>query len=286
MSPYLLKTVSLTGLALLAFAGNSLLTRLALIHPYIAADQFLAIRLASGALILAFLNARQLGKIIPLRSDLPGILTLFIYGTTFTLAYQSIGAATGALILFTMVQLTLAIASIMRGQTLSLLDLGGLLVALAGLSWLLGPSTTAPPLGAAGLMAGAGIAWGFYTLHGRNNRQLPILSTTRNFLGAAFLGFLPLIFFSSPSPSLVGIGLALASGIVTSGLGYVIWYAILPNLSIPTAGAAQLLVPVITTAGGTIGLGEPFSWSFFGSASMIVGGIGLTIFSSARKARR
>lgn len=270
-----MKIIALTALAILAFAGNSLLTRWALAGADIGAAEFVGLRLASGAVMLALLSWQQRAAILPRRADLGGILALLIYGEAFTFAYLDLGAATGALILFATVQLTLAGIATLRGAAPSSRDRVGLLIAFAGMAWLLAPGASTPPLVPALLMALAGIAWGVYTMLGRGSAD-PFARTARNFIGAAPLALLILLAVPLTMPNLDGVLLAIASGAITSGLGYVVWYAVLPELKVATAGAAQLLVPVVAAAGGILWLGEDLSLKLAAVTAIILGGIWLT----------
>jgi drug/metabolite transporter (DMT)-like permease len=269
-----LKTFVLAALAILAFAGNSLLTKMALAVPGMDAAPFVVIRLASGAIVLAALMLRKPSQMLPKRADLPGVLALLAYAVAFTLAYVRLGVATGALILFSTVQITLAVLAAIKGTPPSLREGAGLLIALAGLAILLMPGLTTPPLLGAALMIAAGIAWGVYTLLGRGATD-PVPRTARNFIGAAPLACLLLLAFPHAHVTLRGVWLAVASGAITSGLGYVIWYAVLPRLSVAIAGAAQLLVPVITAAVGILLLNEGFTLKFGLVAVLVLGGIWL-----------
>jgi drug/metabolite transporter (DMT)-like permease len=268
-------TFALTAIAILAFAGNSLLTRLALTRPEISAAQFVAIRLISGALMLALLNIRGRRVIWPGTKDLPGILSLFVYAAAFTFAYMTLGAASGALILFPTVQLTLVLIATYRGSPPSSRQQIGLLIAIAGLLLLLGPRSSAPPLGGAILMGIAGIGWAIYTLLGRGAVD-PFARTARNFLGAAPFALIVMMSTVNAKPTTQGVLLAIASGAVTSALGYVVWYAVLPRLNVATAGAAQLLVPVITAVGGIVWLRETPSLAMMAAIALILSGVALT----------
>jgi drug/metabolite transporter (DMT)-like permease len=270
------KTFALTALAIFAFAGNSLLTRLALAHPQIDASHFVVIRLISGAAMLALLGLRHGNAILPRSADIPGIASLLVYAIAFTFAYVSLGAVTGSLILFPTVQLTLALIATFRGAPPSGRARTGLLIALAGMVIVLAPGITAPAPAAALLMTLAGIAWGAYTFLGRGAAN-PLARTARNFIGAAPLSLLVLLAFPPSASSLNGVILAIASGAITSALGYVVWYAVLPRLSVATAGATQLLVPVITAAGGVFWLGETPSVELLTAAMLVLGGVWLTI---------
>ena len=229
-------TLFLATLAILAFAGNSLLTRPALAGGEIGPVLFMGLRLASGAAMLAVLCVRRPAAILPRRADLAGVLALFAYAVLFTLAYVELGAATGALILFALVQLSLAALSSAVGRPPNGREVLGLLVAFAGIVWLLAPGVSAPPLLPALMMAAAGAAWGVYTMVGRGAAD-PLGLTARNFVGAAALALPVVLAVPGPWPTLPGVALALASGMVTSALGYAVWYAVLPRLSVATAGA-------------------------------------------------
>jgi len=271
-----------TALAILAFAGNSLLTRAALAEGAIGAGAFAAIRILAGAVTLAALVQFDVRRLRPSRRDVPGVLSLLAYMAFFTWAYRELGAAAGALILFAMVQLTMAGVSIVQARPPSAWESLGLAIAFAGLAWLLAPGLAAPPLAPALLMACAGVAWGFYTLLGRGAAD-PVAVTARNFLGCAPLGLLLPLGDAGPSLSPLGVGLAVAAGALTSGLGYALWYAALPRLSVPTAGAAQLLAPAVAAAGATVWLGEPLSARLLGASVAILAGVGVTILARETK---
>ena len=268
-------TLLLVILAILAFAGNSLLTRAALADGAMGVGPVTGLRLASGALTLAAIAIVTGRRPWPISANIPGILALFGYAACFTLAYRSIGAATGALVLFASVQVSMAGLAALRGERPSVPQGFGLALAMAGLAWLLAPGLSAPPLGAALLMVAAGVSWGVYTLYGRGNIDA-VTQTARNFIGAAPLG---LLFWAAQPEDMtaMGVTLAIASGALTSGLGYVIWYAALPALSASTAGAVQLLVPAVAAAGGLIWLGEPLTAALVGATLLILAGIGLTL---------
>jgi drug/metabolite transporter (DMT)-like permease len=269
------KTLALTVVAILAFAGNSLLTRVALTRPEISASQFIGIRLISGAIMLVLLNVKQRNAIWPRYVDISGIISLFVYAVAFTFAYMTLGAAAGALILFPTVQLTLVVVATLRGSPPSRRQQLGMLIAVMGLLVLLGPRSSAPPLRGAILMGLAGIAWGIYTLLGRDSIN-PFERTARNFLGAAPLALIVMLMMGSQKPTMEGVLLAIASGAITSALGYVVWYAVLPRLNVATAGAAQLFVPVVAAVGGVVWLGETASLEMIIAIALILSGVALT----------
>lgn len=266
----------LTGFALLAFAGNSLLTRAALSQALIGAGAFAIIRLACGALMLIAANGFAWQRVLPGPKDGPAIFALLIYMGCFSFAYKALGAANGALILFASVQISMAAIAAARGEPLGLRQSAGLALAFGGLTWLLAPGISAPPVLPAALMAAAGTGWGVYTLLGRAASDA-LAVNARNFLGAAPLGLALLGLEPFVMPSAAGIGLAVAAGALTSGLGYAIWYRALPHLSSATAGTVQLLVPVLTAAGAGFWLGEQLSARLLVACVAILSGIALTL---------
>ena len=279
--------VLLATLAILAFAGNSVLTRLALTQALIGAADFTCVRLLSGAVMLGLLCRQNLRSARPTRKDIAGVAALFSYAIAFTIAYLEMSAATGALVLFATVQLTMLTVSRLRGAHMSWLEYAGLALAFAGLLWLLLPNAAAPPLKATALMVIAGIAWGFYTLDGRGAVS-PLQKTARNFVGAAVLGFIPLLFLNGPGRSAEGVALAIASGAITSALGYAIWYRVLPQITVAMAGASQLAVPMVAAAGGALLIGEAIPLRLLVASVVVLAGIALTVFgkNSAIAARR
>ena len=262
--------------AMLAFAGNSLLCRIALRDTSIDAATFTSIRLASGALVLWIL-LRSRGRRPLAAGSWPMAAMLFAYAVCFSFAYRDLTAATGALLLFGAVQLTMTGYGLFKGERLVGLRLVGVLVAVAGLVWLLLPGLSAPPVFAAGLMLAAGLAWGIYSLLGRSAGD-PTAATGGNFIRAVpFAAVLSLAAASQASPDQTGLMYAVASGAVTSGLGYVLWYAALPALSATSAATIQLCVPAIAALGGVVLLAEPITARLLIASAAILGGIALTI---------
>lgn len=270
--------MALSALAIFAFAGNSLLARAALADGAIEAGAFSVIRLASGALILLPLIGRK-----PSWSDLPAALALAVYVAGFSLAYLKLDAGTGALILFACVQATIVSIGYARGDRLSALGWSGLAMAFAGLLTLLAPglvlgmASGAQPIAfaSAGLMALAGMAWGAYTVIGRGTDDAAG-STARNFLIASVL-VLPMLALDESQPSADGIILAIVAGALTSGLGYVVWYKVAPQLSLGTVASVQLATPVVAALGGALLLAEPLGWRLLLGGALILGGIVLTL---------
>lgn len=262
--------------AMLAFAGNSLLCRIALRDTSIDAASFTSIRLASGALVLWIL-LRSRGRRPLAAGSWPMAAMLFAYAVCFSFAYRDLTAATGALLLFGAVQLTMTGYGLFKGERLVGSRLVGVLVAIAGLVWLLLPGLSAPPVIAAGLMLAAGLAWGIYSLLGRSAGD-PTAATGGNFVRAVpFAAVLSLAAASEASPDQTGLMYAVASGAVTSGLGYVLWYAALPALSATSAATIQLCVPAIAALGGVVLLAEPITARLLIASAAILGGIALTI---------
>ena len=270
------RTALLIVFAMLAFAGNSLLCRVALRDTSIDAASFTSIRLASGALILWIL-LRSRGKQPLAAGSWPMAAMLFGYAVCFSFAYRDLTAATGALLLFGAVQLTMTGYGLFAGERLKGLRLLGVLIAIAGLVWLLLPGLSAPPPLAAGLMLAAGLAWGIYSLLGRGAGDATA-ATGGNFMRAVpFAAILSLAAATGASPDQTGLIYAVLSGAVTSGLGYVLWYAALPALSATSAATIQLCVPAIAALGGAVLLAEPITARLLLASAAILGGIALTI---------
>jgi len=286
VSPLRLTLLTLT--ALLAFAANSLLCRMALGHALIDPGRYTIVRLVSGAIMLALLARAW-------RGSWRAAFFLFLYAAPFSFAYVELTTGTGALIAFGMVQMTMIGASIVRGHHPSPVEWLGIALALGGLYWLVRPGLAAPPIGAALMMATAGTAWGYYSLIGRGS-VAPLLDTAGNFARASVLAVVAgLIALALPHVHLGGANSALAAGIIdasakpsgyllavvsgaiTSALGYVIWYAALRALTATRAALVQTLVPVLSALGGIALLGEKASWRLVGAGVLILAGIVLTL---------
>lgn len=274
----------LTALAMIAFAGNSLLCRMAFSHTRIDAASFTAIRLLSGALALWLIVAAKRDKIGPAGSW-TSALALFAYAAAFSFAYVSLSAATGALLLFGAVQTTMISAGLWKGERFSGSQLAGLVLAVAGLLALLLPGLSSPPLLPALLMLGAGFSWGVYSLRGKNAAN-PIQITAGNFMRAVpFAAVLSIAMVSDRSLDGWGILYAVASGGLASGVGYAIWYSALHGLTATTAATVQLSVPVIAALGGVALLGEAITPRLLIASCAILGGITLITFASNRDRR-
>ncbi|MCB1620286.1 MAG: DMT family transporter [Thiothrix sp.] len=272
-----------TALALLAFAGNSVLCRLALGAGHIDAAGFTLVRLGSGIgvlLLLVLLHHR--GRRPPVGGSWLAALYLFTYAVTFSWAYLSLDTGTGALILFAAVQLSMIGVSLWSGMRPGRLEWLGLLVALCGFVYLVLPGLSTPSWHGFLLMSLAGVAWGAYTLRGRGSRNA-LNDTAWNFLRT--LPLLVLLWLAS-WPQLqadsTGLLLAVLSGGVTSGLGYALWYAALPGLGATQAAVLQLLVPVLSALGGVLFTGEVLNFRLVLASVLVLGGIMLVLLGRQR----
>ena len=271
----------LTALAMIAFAGNSLLCRMALLHTRIDAASFTSIRLLAGALVLWLIVAAKGGK-IGAAGSWASALALFAYAAAFSFAYVSLSAATGALLLFGAVQTTMISAGLWKGERFQGQQLAGLLLAVGGLLALLLPGLSAPPLLPAMLMLGAGFSWGIYSMRGKNGAN-PIEITAGNFVRAVpFAALLSLAMLSRCSVDGRGTLYAVASGALASGVGYAIWYTALRGLKATTAATVQLSVPVIAALGGVALLGEAITPRLLITSAAILGGIALITLATRR----
>lgn len=273
-------TSLITLVALVAFAGNSLLCRAALRDTGIDAGSFTAVRIVSGALALWL--------IVVLRSKVTerqgagnwlSALALFVYAAAFSFAYAELASGTGALLLFGAVQATMIGVGLWRGERFGVAQSAGLVIAGAGLIALLLPGLSAPPLHSAMLMLMSGVAWGIYSLRGKGAGD-PTRVTAGNFLRASLPALMLVVAVAGlgrASLDTAGVGYAVASGALTSGLGYVIWYLALRNLSATTAATVQLSVPAIAALGGTLFLAETLTARLVLASVAILGGIALVI---------
>jgi drug/metabolite transporter (DMT)-like permease len=277
----------LTLLAMIAFASNSLLCRLALKQTTIDAASFTSIRIFSGAVALwLIIRLRVRGQRAPLRGNWLSAFALFTYAAAFSFAYITLSAATGALLLFGAVQATMILWGLRKGESLHVRQLFGLVLALAGLVALLLPGLSAPPLIGAILMLGAGVAWGIYSLRGKGTNDA-ISATAGNFLRAVpFAAVLGLVFIPWMRLDPAGIVYALLSGAIASGVGYVIWYLALAGLKAASAATVQLSVPVLTAVGGILLLSEPPTLRFVLASITVLGGIALVVITPQQKMRR
>jgi drug/metabolite transporter (DMT)-like permease len=277
------RTVTLTSVAMVAFAGNSLLCRLALGEHSIDAASFTTIRLVSGAVVLWLIARWRSRGPNSTHGDWPSALALFAYAATFSFAYLTLTASTGALLLFGAVQLTMIGLGLRRGEALDRRQLAGLLLALGGFVGLLAPGLTAPPAGGAVLMIAAGVAWGVYSMRGKQLRRDPTGATAGNFLRAVPFALALSLAAGVTRVDPSGAAYAIVSGALASGLGYAVWYAALPGLRAATAATVQLSVPVLTALAGLSLLDEPLTLRLVVASIAILGGIAL-VTSSQRRA--
>lgn len=278
-----LRTLLLTTVAMTAFAGNSLLCRAALRDTDIDAATFTSVRLVSGALMLWLLLSVR-GNRAPVKQGSWGsALALFAYAAAFSYAYGGLSAAMGALLLFGAVQATMISIGIVQGNRPHLWQWVGFVVAFSGLVGLLLPGLTAPPLFSSLLMVSAGIAWGVYSLRAKGAGE-PTAVTTGNFVRAVPMALaLSLVMITSATIDMAGLGYAVASGAIASGMGYAIWYMALPLLQPTSAATVQLSVPVIAAIGGVLLLSEPLTLRLVIAGIAILGGIAIVIRAGGKK---
>ena len=271
-----MRVVILTLLAMVAFASNSLLCRLALRQTTIDAASFTLIRLLSGVIALwLIVITRKPGWTTT--GNWTSALALFAYAAAFSFAYISLSVGTGALLLFGMVQATMIFWGLRKGERLNARQWFGLAIALGGLVALVFPGLSAPPIGGALLMTGAGIAWGIYSLRGKGAGD-PTSVTAGNFWrSVVFAAVLSMALLRWTNLDPAGIRYAIVSGAIASGVGYVIWYSALPGLKATTAATVQLSVPVLAALGGILFLSESITLRLLLASLLILGGIGLVI---------
>ncbi|MEM0948582.1 MAG: DMT family transporter [Pseudomonadota bacterium] len=283
---------ALVALVMVAFAANSILNRMALAGDEAGPAAFAAIRLASGAMalvVLARLRGQPMSLLTPRRALTTAALTLYVLG--FSFAYVSLDAGIGALILFGGVQVTMFAGALAMGDRPPWVRWLGMAIGLLGLAWLLAPGAGLNlPLAGTALMAAAAVGWGVYSLVGRG-AVAPLGETAGSFLCAAPLALL-LWIGSGETQGVTASGWALAitSGVVTSGMGYALWYAVLPKLDASVAGLSQLTVPVIAVAAGVLLLGETLTLQAVLAGALVLGGVAFGIFAangrSVRAGRR
>ncbi|KAE9627400.1 DMT family transporter [Parasedimentitalea maritima] len=281
-----MRLVALTVLVMMAFAANSVLNRMAVGAGEIGAMEFALVRLVAGTVTLLVLCRHRRQSIAqPARLSLLGGGSLALYMIGFSLAYRSLDAGLGALILFGVVQITMFGWGALRGAAVSSGQYLGAVVAFGGLAYVLWPagSVQVPLIGAA-FMAAAGLGWAIYSLFGRQVKT-PLAATTMNFLWASVM-VVPLVWLLGEAErvSVLGAGLAVAAGAVTSGLGYALWYRVLPQLQPAVAATVQLSVPVIAMMAGVVGLGEVLTLRLLIGTLVVLGGIALVIMAAPRKA--
>lgn len=285
-----MRTSLLTGVAMLAFAANSILARLALSSSDIDPLAFAGIRLVSGAVMLAvivyFWSGTKGRPAFSKMGNWRSAAALLLYAVTFSVAYVMVGAGPGALILFASVQIGMLAWAMVKGDRPGPMEWIGMGIAFAALVVLVLPGLTAPPLAGASLMVVAGLSWAAYSLIGRGSLS-PLADTAGNFIRCAPIGvILILVGLAYLRPNAYGVAYAIASGAVASGLGYIIWYGVLPHLIRSTAAVVQLTVPAIAAAGGVIVIGEPLSGRLLIAMAGIVGGVCLALLAADGRRRR
>lgn len=270
------RVIAATGFALLAFAANSVLCRMALRAAHIDPASFMSIRLLAGALTLCLLvQGSRRGR--GLKGDWPSALALLAYAIAFTFAYVGLTAGTGALLLFGAVQVVMIAAGFVGGERIDRVIALGWLLAVAGLLLLLFPGISAPPVGDALLMLIAGIAWGIYSLRGRRSENA-LADNAGNFARAVPGTLLiSLALWGHHRADGEGITLAVLSGAIASGLGYAAWYTALPRLGAIAAANAQLSVPVIAALSGVFLFAEPITWRLAAATVLVLGGTALAV---------
>ncbi|WP_118135645.1 DMT family transporter [Oceanicella sp. SM1341] len=282
-----MRLVLLTLLTLVAFAANSVLARAALAEGAIGPGLFTALRLAAGAAMLlglVELRRRRRGRAAPgLSGGWWPALMLLVYAAGFSFAYTGLATGTGALILFGGVQVTMFAGALAGGERPGPARWAGAALALAGLGVLFAPGAAAPEPVSAALMLAAAVGWGVYSLRGRAAGDA-LGATAGNFLFASVPGLAIGLLAGEPAPGLAGVLLAVTSGAVASGLGYALWYTVLPQLEASVAAVAQLTVPLIALLGGMLFLGEPATWRFAIAAALVLGGVGGAILLGRRRA--
>ena len=284
-----MRIVILVSVAMLAFAANSVLARLALAEHDIDPLAYTGIRLAAGAAVLVtialFRSARSKSLRQAMGGSWSGAISLLLYAVTFSVAYVMAGAGPGALILFTSVQIGMLAWAIVKGDRPAALEWLGMGVAFAAFVYLVSPGLVAPPWQGTLLMVVAGLAWGAYSLIGRGSRA-PVADSAGNFVRCAPAALLLIaIGMASVRPTADGLAYAVASGALASGLGYIVWYGVLPSLSRTEAAFVQLTVPAIAAAGGIAIIGEPLTARLLIATGGIVGGIALALLASERRRR-
>ena len=279
------RVLLVTALAMLAFAGNSLLCRLALKLTTIEPLMFTTIRLLSGAVVLcAVLLLTRRRPAVAGAGSWWSAAWLFVYAAAFSMAYVRLPTGTGALLLFASVQITMFSAGIWSGERISLPKGAGLTIAMGGLVWLLFPGISAPPAASAAWMIASGVAWGIYSLRGKTGLD-PVATTAGNFLRSVPFGLAAAaaVFSGTPIDG-EGVLYAVISGALTSGIGYVIWYRALPGLPATSAATVQLSVPVLAAVGGIFLLSETLTVRFLLASLAILTGIALVVVGKSHRA--
>jgi drug/metabolite transporter (DMT)-like permease len=285
-----MRVAVLAALAMIAFAANSVLARLALGAGDMGAPGYTGVRLLSGAITLAailyFHRPKTDRPRMEINGSWQGAAALFGYALAFSIAYIMLGAATGALILFASVQIGMLAWAILHGDRPGRLEWLGFGVAFAALVLLVSPGLIAPPLLGTALMVVAGLCWAAYSLLGRSSRA-PLADTAGNFIRCLPIGVgLGVAGALTHTNTTAGLAFAIASGAVASGMGYAVWYTVLPSLTRTSAAFVQLTVPAIAAAGGVLFIGEQLTGRLLFSSAGILGGVALALFAGSRRKAR
>ena len=275
-----IQLVLLTVMVMVAFAANSLLCREALSVGHIDAASFTFVRIISGAAILSLLLLVKFRR-YQLGGSWGSAAALFVYAAAFSFSYISLSAGTGALLLFGAVQTTMIVYGLWLGERLTIYQVVGAVAASGGIVWLMLPGIEAPPLLGATLMLLSGISWGVYSLLGRGTAN-PTAATAGNFMRAVPFAAILLVVLGNTQMTWVGVAYAFASGAIASGMGYALWYVVLPALAATTAATIQLSVPVIAAFGGVLLLGEAVTLRFGLASIAVLGGVLLFVASKQK----
>jgi drug/metabolite transporter (DMT)-like permease len=273
----------LTALTMIAFAANSVINRAALADGAIGPASFAVLRLGAGAVVLFLILWAQgaFKSRTRIKPRVDAVLGLALYAIGFSFAYSVLQAGLGALLLFGMVQITMFAGAVVQGNRPKPLQWVGAVIGLSGLAYVLNPSTSdIDPFGAV-LMIAAGFGWGVYSLAGQKVEQA-LIATAASFVCAVPIAIIVWVFTSTEMASFKGIALACLSGGVTSALGYILWFYVLPRLQTSTAAVAQLTVPLIAMAGGMVFLGEVWTLDFAIASTLVLGGIGLSVWAGQK----
>ncbi|KAB7610440.1 DMT family transporter [Amylibacter sp. SFDW26] len=271
----------LTALTMVAFAANSVINRAALTDGAIGPASFAFIRLATGALLLVIILRSQGTFQSTIRPRIDAVIGLILYAICFSFAYLVLEAGLGALLLFGMVQITMFGGAVLKGNRPRPLQWAGAAIGLLGLGYVLNPTTSGIDITGALLMVVAGFGWGIYSLAGQKAVHA-LTATATSFVCATPIAAIVWLLSSTEMTTSTGIALACLSGVVTSGLGYVLWFYVLPQLQTSTAAVAQLTVPLIAMVGGMLFLGEAWTLDFTIASVLVLGGIGLSVWAGQR----
>ncbi|TGD44257.1 DMT family transporter [Pseudotabrizicola sediminis] len=269
-----------TALAMLAFAANSVLNRMAVGEGGMDPLAFASVRVVAGAMVLGLLVWLRRGVVwAGWRGRAPGVFGLVVYLVGFSVAYLALGAGVGALILFGSVQVTMFGGAVLSGEAVPGRRWLGAALAFGGLIWLVAPGGAEVPVAGAVAMGAAGFGWGIYSLAGRGATDA-LAATAWNFVLAVPVMLGIALIWGGMRWEVQGIWLAVLSGAVTSGMGYALWYAVLPALGAARAAVAQLTVPVLAALGGAVVMGEGVGWRFWAASVVILGGVAIASIQS------